>query len=128
MELNTAIATPTDSGKGSTPIAGTARHVLPPLPYAYGALEPHIDARTMTLHRDKHHAAYVEELKAALEPYAELRRRSARWLLQNSEAIPGSILDVKQGSADDLADLLQVMPSSQEPAPPTPSLRSISPK
>jgi superoxide dismutase, Fe-Mn family len=45
----------------------------------------------MTLHHDKHHAAYVEKLNAALEPYAELRRRSVRWLLQNSEAVPESI-------------------------------------
>jgi Fe-Mn family superoxide dismutase len=91
MELNIAKFDPAISGKGSTPIADTAHHVLPPLPYAYAALEPHIDARTMTLHHDKHHAAYVEKLNAALEPYAELRRRSAHWLLQNNEAIPEAI-------------------------------------
>jgi len=42
-------------------------HQLPPLPYGYDALEPHIDKETMTLHHDKHHAAYVNNLNAALE-------------------------------------------------------------
>jgi Fe-Mn family superoxide dismutase len=42
-------------------------HELPPLPYDYAALEPHIDAATMQLHHDKHHAAYVNNLNAALE-------------------------------------------------------------
>jgi Fe-Mn family superoxide dismutase len=40
---------------------------VPPLPYAYDALEPHIDAQTMTIHHDKHHQAYVDKLNAALE-------------------------------------------------------------
>ena len=39
---------------------------MPPLPYAFDALEPYIDAQTMTLHRDKHHAAYVKNLNAAV--------------------------------------------------------------
>jgi Fe-Mn family superoxide dismutase len=67
------------------------RHVLPPLPYGYAALEPCIDARTMALHHDKHHGAYVEKLNDALEPHAELRGRSAAWLLLNSEAVPNAI-------------------------------------
>lgn len=44
---------------------------LPTLPYAYDALEPVIDARTMEIHHSKHHAAYVNNLNAALENYAE---------------------------------------------------------
>jgi len=40
---------------------------LPPLPYAFNALEPSIDAKTMELHHDKHHAAYVNNLNAALK-------------------------------------------------------------
>ncbi|HEY0345318.1 MAG TPA: superoxide dismutase, partial [Solirubrobacteraceae bacterium] len=40
---------------------------VPPLPYAPDALEPHIDAQTMSLHHDKHHQAYVDKLNAALE-------------------------------------------------------------
>lgn len=50
--------------------------VLPPLPYAYDALEPHIDARTMEIHHNKHHQAYVDNLNKALENYPELQKRS----------------------------------------------------
>lgn len=46
--------------------------ILPDLPYAYGALEPHIDAETMTLHHDKHHATYVANANAALEKHPEI--------------------------------------------------------
>ena len=46
--------------------------ILPELPYAYDALEPYIDAETMTLHHDKHHATYVANVNAALEKYPEL--------------------------------------------------------
>lgn len=50
--------------------------VLPPLPYDYAALEPHIDARTMEIHYTKHHQAYVDNLNAALKPYPDLQKRS----------------------------------------------------
>ncbi len=50
--------------------------VLPPLPYAYDALEPHIDARTMEIHHNKHHQAYVDNLNKALENYPDLQKRS----------------------------------------------------
>ncbi|WP_423216596.1 superoxide dismutase SodA [Streptococcus equinus] len=46
--------------------------ILPELPYAYDALEPYIDAETMTLHHDKHHATYVANANAALEKHPEL--------------------------------------------------------
>jgi len=45
---------------------------LPALPYDYNALEPHIDEQTMRIHHDKHHAAYVTNLNAALEKHPEL--------------------------------------------------------
>ena len=48
-------------------------YVLPPLPYAYDALEPHIDAETMKLHHDKHHQAYVDGLNKTLKSLAEIR-------------------------------------------------------
>jgi Fe-Mn family superoxide dismutase len=54
--------------------AGPGKHELPPLPYAYDALEPHIDAQTMTLHHDKHHAAYVAGLNAAENALAEAQK------------------------------------------------------
>lgn len=62
-------------------------HVLPALQYSYTALEPYIDARTMTLHHDEHHAGYVDKLNELLEPYPSLRKKTANWLLLNPEAI-----------------------------------------
>ena len=67
------------------------KHMLPPLPYDYAALEPHIDARTMTLHHDQHHASYVANLNSALEPFPELHERTALWLLLNLSKIPDKI-------------------------------------
>lgn len=64
------------------------RHLLPALPYDHAALEPHIDARTMALHHDKHHASYVENLNAALEKFPDLHGRSASWLLLNLAKVP----------------------------------------
>jgi Fe-Mn family superoxide dismutase len=64
------------------------KHLLPPLPYDYAALEPHIDARTMELHHDKHHAAYVANLNAAIEKLPDLQDRRASWLLLNLNKVP----------------------------------------
>ena len=66
-------------------------HELPPLPYAPDALEPHIDAQTMTIHHDKHHAAYVNNLNAALEKAPELADKSVLELVQNLDAVPEAI-------------------------------------
>lgn len=64
---------------------------LPPLPYAEDALEPNIDARTMSIHHDKHHAAYTNNLNAALEGHADLANKSIEELLGNLDAVPESI-------------------------------------
>ena len=64
---------------------------LPELPYAYDALEPHIDARTMSIHHDKHHAGYTNNLNAALEGHADLADKSIEELLGNLDALPESI-------------------------------------
>ena len=66
-------------------------HQVPDLPYAFDALEPHIDARTMEIHHDKHHAAYVKKLNAALEGHADLQSRSVEELLSNIDGVPESI-------------------------------------
>lgn len=66
-------------------------HMLPPLPYAYTALEPHIDETTMRIHHDKHHAAYVNNLNAALEPHAALQAKSIDELIANLDAVPETI-------------------------------------
>jgi Fe-Mn family superoxide dismutase len=64
---------------------------LPPLPYAENALEPHIDARTMSIHHDKHHAAYTNNLNAALEGHSDLAGKSIEALLGDLDAVPESI-------------------------------------
>lgn len=64
---------------------------LPPLPYSYNALEPHIDARTMQFHHDKHHAAYVNNLNAAVAKYPKLQSMSAEQLLRELNSLPEDI-------------------------------------
>jgi superoxide dismutase, Fe-Mn family len=62
-------------------------HEVPPLPYDYNALEPHIDEQTMRIHHDKHHAAYVTNLNAALEG-TEWMDRPIEGVLANLDIIP----------------------------------------
>ncbi len=64
---------------------------LPPLPYADNALEKSIDAQTMKLHHDKHHATYVKNLNEALEPYSDLHNKSVEELLHNLNSVPEAI-------------------------------------
>jgi len=61
---------------------------LPPLPYPNDALEPNIDAKTMEIHHDKHHAAYVNNLNAAIEGNADLGSLSAEDLIKNLNKVP----------------------------------------
>ena len=64
---------------------------LPKLPYAADALEPYIDAQTMTLHHDKHHQTYVTNLNGAIEKHPELADKSLEDLLMDLNAIPEDI-------------------------------------
>ena len=64
---------------------------LPDLPYAHDALEPHIDAQTMQIHHGKHHAAYTNNLNAALEKHPDLHGKSAEDLVRNLNAVPEDI-------------------------------------
>jgi Fe-Mn family superoxide dismutase len=66
-------------------------HSLPPLPYAADALEPHIDKMTMEIHHGKHHAAYVNNLNAALEKHPELQSKSVEDLLRGINTVPEDI-------------------------------------
>ncbi len=66
-------------------------HEVPALPYAFDALEPHIDARTMEIHHDKHHAAYVAKLNDALEGQAGLQDKSVDDLISDLGSVPESI-------------------------------------
>ncbi|HXY49693.1 MAG TPA: superoxide dismutase [Terriglobales bacterium] len=66
-------------------------HELPSLPYAYNALEPFIDEKTMHLHHDMHHGAYVKNLNAALDKYPNLQSKRPEDLLRDLNAIPEDI-------------------------------------
>ncbi|HEY9670526.1 MAG TPA: superoxide dismutase [Waterburya sp.] len=70
---------------------GAQTFKLPPLPYAYNALEPHIDTKTMQFHHDKHHATYVKNLNTALSKYPQLKNKSAEDLLRNLNSVPKDI-------------------------------------
>lgn len=64
---------------------------LPKLPYAVDALEPYIDAQTMTIHHDKHHQAYVTNLNGAIDKHPELASKSLEDLLMDLNAVPEDI-------------------------------------
>ena len=64
---------------------------LPKLPYAYDALEPFIDAKTMEIHHTKHHNTYVQKLNAALEKHADLQAKPLSALLSGLNAVPNEI-------------------------------------
>ncbi len=64
---------------------------LPPLPFDYAALEPTIDTQTMQIHHDKHHAAYVNNLNAALKDHPDLQSKSPEELISNLDALPEAI-------------------------------------
>jgi superoxide dismutase, Fe-Mn family len=65
--------------------------VLPPLPYAFDALEPYIDAKTMEIHHDKHHGAYVTNLNKAIEGNTELQRLTVDELIAQIDRVPENI-------------------------------------
>jgi superoxide dismutase, Fe-Mn family len=69
-------------------------HELPPLPYDYNALEPHIDEQTMRIHHDKHHGTYVNNLNAALEKHPDLQKKSIEDLLRGINSVPEDIRTV----------------------------------
>ena len=66
-------------------------HTLPELPYAYDALEPYIDARTMEIHHTKHHQTYVDKLNGALAGHEQFADFSAEKLVSNLNAVPEAI-------------------------------------
>ncbi len=66
-------------------------HEVPPLPYDYNALEPHIDEQTMRIHHDKHHGAYVTNLNGALEKHPQLQQKSIEDLIRGINSVPEDI-------------------------------------
>jgi Fe-Mn family superoxide dismutase len=69
-------------------------YTLPNLPYAYDALEPHIDARTMEIHHTKHHQAYIDKANAALENHPELASKPIDELMRQLSSVPEDIRTV----------------------------------
>jgi superoxide dismutase, Fe-Mn family len=72
---------------------------LPPLPYPFAALEPHIDAKTMEIHHDKHHQAYITNANNALKDYPELAAKPVEELLSDLSAVPEKIRPVVRNNA-----------------------------
>ena len=66
-------------------------HTLAPLPYPSDALEPHIDRQTMEIHHGKHHAAYVNNLNAALEKHPDLQSKSVDDLIRGINSVPEAV-------------------------------------
>ena len=66
-------------------------HTLPPLPYGFDALEPHIDKQTMEIHHGKHHQAYINNLNAALENHPDLQAKSVEDLIAHIGSAPEAI-------------------------------------
>lgn len=75
-----------------------AKHELPALPYSFDALEPHIDAKTMEIHHDRHHGTYVANLNAALEGHADLQEKTIEELLSDLNALPAEIRGAVQNN------------------------------
>jgi Fe-Mn family superoxide dismutase len=72
---------------------------LPPLPYENGALEPHIDAKTMQIHHDKHHGGYVNNLNKAVADFPDVAKRSLEDLCSNWETLPEAIKTAVRNNA-----------------------------
>lgn len=94
--------------------------VLPPLPYAYNDLEPHIDTQTMNIHHTKHHQAYVDNLNKAIEECPKYKEYTLEDLLANLDNLPSSIKDqVKNNGGGHFSHMLfwdSLSPISQNPS------------
>jgi len=77
---------------------------LPDLPYSFDALEPHIDARTMEIHHDKHHAGYTTKLNAALVGHDDLADKSIEELLFNVDSLPEGIRNTVRNNGGGFAN------------------------
>ena len=87
------------TSSAQTADAPTGPFKLPELPYAYDALEPHIDAETMKIHHDKHHAAYVNNANKALAGYPDLAKMSVWDLIAHLDEVPDEIRNTLRNNA-----------------------------
>ena len=100
-------------------------HALPDLPYAYDALEPVIDARTMEIHHTKHHNTYVTSLNAALEGHDDLAAKTVEDLISDLDAVPEAIRTAVQNHGGGHANhslFWQVMAPAEERGEPSTEL------
>ena len=86
----------TESLLGTSPVQAAQANAsgtftLPPLPYAFDALAPHIDTKTMEIHHGKHHQAYVNGLNAAVEQAPELKKMTLHQMLEKIDKVPTSV-------------------------------------
>src|SRR5215475_8967189 len=86
-----AMAKVTDRARAAAVGGGDPPYTLPKLPYAFDALEPHIDARTMEIHHDRHHQAYVDNLNKALSAHPDLQKKPLDELLRGGDKLPEAI-------------------------------------
>jgi len=91
--------TPVAGVAGATPDTGTGPFMLVPLPYDNAALEPHIEARTMRIHHNRHHATYVKNLNAAVQDAPDLAAMSPEDLIRNLGAVPEDTRGVIRNNA-----------------------------
>src|SRR5438105_2717824 len=77
-------------GQASAP-APTGPFKLPPLPYSFDALEPHIDAKTMEIHHDKHHAAYIANLNKAIADAPDIGNKPIEAILKDLNTVPEKV-------------------------------------
>ena len=89
--LNAQGRAATGQRSGGNPAVPTYPYQLPELPYAYDALEPHIDSQTMRIHHTKHHQGYVDKLNAALKEHSELQQMPLEQLLSKVGSLPESV-------------------------------------
>lgn len=95
-----SLAASNDKAKEGNVLQSTYPFTLPPLGYAFDALEPAIDARTMEIHHDKHHAAYVNNLNKALaDAPEELRKKTLAELLADIDSLPEGIRTAVRNNA-----------------------------
>ncbi|MCL4507455.1 MAG: superoxide dismutase [Chloroflexi bacterium] len=93
---------------------------MAPLPYAFGALEPYIDARTMEIHHDKHHGTYVANLNTALANHPDLQSKSIEDLIKNLSTVPEAIRTAVRnnggGHLNHSRFWLQLVPGGSQPS------------
>ena len=89
--LATSLGLAAAAATGFAKSAVAADYTLPALPYDFKALEPHIDARTMEIHHDRHHATYIKNLNDALKPHTALQGKPVEELLKNLKDLPTAI-------------------------------------